>query len=493
MALIQKKNRPTSEDTPLGPPDLKVHDSIAETLRLARKEHGQDLRTVAQVLRIRYAYLEAIEEGDFDALPGIAYAIGFLRTYAEFLGLDGEEIIERYKRESQSGGPKLELTFPEPVGHNRIPGGAIVLIAVVLLGVAYGGWFYLSNQGKDIADLMPALPESLQAMISGGENGQDTVMPGTAPAVPGEPSGASFAGTEATTYMPPESAEAEAESDSAIETADPGMAGDASAPAQLAAPALAALEGVEPVPVFEISRNDAEMPEAAAPEAAEPMLAVPAPSPAPKLAPEVTEAVETAAVEVVKKAETPAETPTPAPAPAQEVAEVAEAAIEPTPRVAAPILPSLIEADISASTREYVPARANHTTQASSVEPMLDETVVIPAPPTSTRDLVLSSIRSPRTYGQNDANTRIVLRAVEDSWVQVRDHQDALLLTRVLRSGDTYYVPDRIGLTLLTGNAGGIAIEVDGVTLAPLGPVGAVRRQIALDPARLLDGTASPR
>jgi cytoskeleton protein RodZ len=124
---------------------------------------------------------------------------------------------------------------------------------------------------------------------------------------------------------------------------------------------------------------------------------------------------------------------------------------------------------------------------------MLDETVVIPAPPTSTRDLVLSSIRSPRTYGQNDANTRIVLRAVEDSWVQVRDHQDALLLTRVLRSGDTYYVPDRIGLTLLTGNAGGIAIEVDGVTLAPLGPVGAVRRQIALDPARLLDGTASPR
>jgi cytoskeleton protein RodZ len=161
--------------------------------------------------------------------------------------------------------------------------------------------------------------------------------------------------------------------------------------------------------------------------------------------------------------------------------------------VAAPILPSLIEADISASTREYVPARANHTTQASSVEPMLDETVVIPAPPTSTRDLVLSSIRSPRTYGQNDANTRIVLRAVEDSWVQVRDHQDALLLTRVLRSGDTYYVPDRIGLTLLTGNAGGIAIEVDGVTLAPLGPVGAVRRQIALDPARLLDGTASPR
>ena len=86
-----------------------------------------------------------------------------------------------------------------------------------------------------------------------------------------------------------------------------------------------------------------------------------------------------------------------------------------------------------------------------------------------------------------------MLHAVEDSWVQIRDRKEALLLTRVLRSGDTYYVPDRDGLTLLTGNAGGIAIEVDGVALAPLGPTGEVRRQIALDPARLLDGSALPR
>ncbi len=124
---------------------------------------------------------------------------------------------------------------------------------------------------------------------------------------------------------------------------------------------------------------------------------------------------------------------------------------------------------------------------------MLDETVVIPAPPTATRDLVLSTERLPRVYGESNLGTRVILRAVQDSWVQVRDRQDALLLTRVLRNGDTYYVPSQDGLTLLTGNAGGIVIEVDGVAVAPIGPIGAVRRQIALDPARLLDGTAQPR
>ena len=139
------------------------------------------------------------------------------------------------------------------------------------------------------------------------------------------------------------------------------------------------------------------------------------------------------------------------------------------------------------------PVRHATTASVGSIEPLLDETVVIPAPPTASRDLVLSTERLPRVYGESNLGTRIVLRALQDSWVQVRDRQDALLLTRVLRSGDTYYVPDQDGLTLLTGNAGGIAIEVDGVAVAPLGPLGAVRRQIALDPVRLLNGTALRR
>src|SRR3546814_7028276 len=85
-------------------------------------------------------------------------------------------------------------------------------------------------------------------------------------------------------------------------------------------------------------------------------------------------------------------------------------------------------------------------------------------------------------------DARIVLRAHQDAWVQVRDREGNLLLTRVLRVGDSYQVPNQADLTLLTGNAGGLEISVDGNPLPALGPVGAVRRNIPLDPAALLGG-----
>ena len=87
--------------------------------------------------------------------------------------------------------------------------------------------------------------------------------------------------------------------------------------------------------------------------------------------------------------------------------------------------------------------------------------------------------------------SRIVVRAKTDSWIQVRDSvANRLLLTRLLRAGDSYDAPDRAGLQLLTGNAGALEILVDGVTVPAIGPVGAVRRGVALDAGRLREGTA---
>jgi cytoskeleton protein RodZ len=54
-------------------------------------------------------------------------------------------------------------------------------------------------------------------------------------------------------------------------------------------------------------------------------------------------------------------------------------------------------------------------------------------------------------------------------------------------------VPDRPGLTLLTGNAGALEVLVDGEAVPAIGPKGQVRRDIALDPERLKSGTAAPR
>ncbi|MDF2764849.1 MAG: hypothetical protein K0S81_1843, partial [Rhodospirillales bacterium] len=64
------------------------------------------------------------------------------------------------------------------------------------------------------------------------------------------------------------------------------------------------------------------------------------------------------------------------------------------------------------------------------------------------------------------------------------------ILIRTLQAGETLDVPAQPGLTLFTGNAGGLDIVLDGRPLPSLGPVGAVRRGISLDPEALRGGQA---
>ncbi|MGF1611256.1 MAG: helix-turn-helix domain-containing protein, partial [Kiloniellales bacterium] len=145
-------------------PEIGSYESVADLLRRTREQYGEDLRSVAEALRIRYVHLLAIEEGRFRDLPGSTYALGFVRSYAEFLGLDGPEIVERFKDEVAELNRKTQLVFPTPVPEGKVPGGALILISVILLGAAYGAWSYLSRPGVTIADLIPPVPEHLQSL-----------------------------------------------------------------------------------------------------------------------------------------------------------------------------------------------------------------------------------------------------------------------------------------------------------------------------------------
>jgi cytoskeleton protein RodZ len=109
------------------------------------------------------------------------------------------------------------------------------------------------------------------------------------------------------------------------------------------------------------------------------------------------------------------------------------------------------------------------------------DTVAIPTAPTDTS--------APRAFGET-SGARIVIRATADSWVQVRDGSGGVIFTRVMRTGDSYNVPNRSGLSLYTGSAGALEFTVDGKTAPSVGQPGTVRRDITLDPDRLLAGTA---
>jgi cytoskeleton protein RodZ len=89
------------------------------------------------------------------------------------------------------------------------------------------------------------------------------------------------------------------------------------------------------------------------------------------------------------------------------------------------------------------------------------------------------------------ATARVVLQARLESWVQIVGPDNATLFTKVLRAGEFYSVPAQSGLSLITGNAGGLDIWLDGRKLMPLGPIGVVRRSITLDPGKLREAVAT--
>ncbi len=82
---------------------------IGEVLKQARARAGLDIRAVEEQTKIRVKYLRALEDEEWEALPNSAYAKGFLRTYAQVLGLDGEAMVDAYRRQVERG--RTDPTF----------------------------------------------------------------------------------------------------------------------------------------------------------------------------------------------------------------------------------------------------------------------------------------------------------------------------------------------------------------------------------------------
>lgn len=133
-------------------------------LRAARERLTWPLPDAAAALRIRTAYLEALEDGDLHRLPGTAFALGFLRSYASALGLDPEEMLRRFKAEAAEVSHRTELAFPAPVPERGLPVGAVVLLGMVLAVGAYTGWYKLSGEGRLPAETPTAIPERLASL-----------------------------------------------------------------------------------------------------------------------------------------------------------------------------------------------------------------------------------------------------------------------------------------------------------------------------------------
>lgn len=149
-------------------------------LRAARQRLGWPIEYVSAALRIRLPHLEALEEGRIDLLPGNAYAVGFLRTYARALGLDPDEIVRRFKAEASEVNRRTELIFPAPMPQRGVPAGAVILLGVVLAIGAYAGWYRLSGEGRLPPETVAPVPERLATLA-------EQAIPPSPPATPPAP------------------------------------------------------------------------------------------------------------------------------------------------------------------------------------------------------------------------------------------------------------------------------------------------------------------
>lgn len=121
----------------------EVAREIGRRLREARLAQGETVEAIADHLRIRQAYVEALEAGELDRIPGRPYVVGFLRSYGTYLGLPGDELVAELKSSSARVAPPPQLVYREPIAESR-RGTAVMLTASALLAAAvYGGYYMI--------------------------------------------------------------------------------------------------------------------------------------------------------------------------------------------------------------------------------------------------------------------------------------------------------------------------------------------------------------
>jgi cytoskeleton protein RodZ len=395
-----------------------LRPTVGDELRLRRGEAGQTIQDVSEAVRIQRRYLEALEDGRLEDLPGTVYALGFLRTYAEYFGFNGDEFVTRFKEETEGQRREQEYSLPEPIEEARVPTAAIVIVAIVLAVGAYVAWYSLRPQDAEVTGAVPEVPAHLATVA-------EETAPAPAPAVSApEPE-----------PQPVVTAPVEPEAESPV-----GMAASPGEPAVAEAPAAVI---------------EAEVP------------------PAPESPPATVETTEIP-VAPAEPATPVAEAP-PAQAPPAEVSPTAEAP------------PAEVSSTAEAPPAEAQPAEASPPVEVAAVTP--PETVEIDTP---SAPVVEEAPHVPQTFGAGGTDSRIVITAAEDSWVEVADAEGNRLLSRTMRTGDSYRVPNREGLVFVTGNAGGLKITVDGAPAPAIGDIGVVRKNVKLDPELLKQGRAWP-
>ena len=150
---------------------------IGSLLQKARRKRKIKISRAVEDLRIPKKYLYAFENNDLTPFPSPAYAVGFLKNYAEYLGLDAAPLVDDLK--DHIGHEPLDdslLRTLEVPGRPLLPIVALVLLVILILVGAYFAWVYFKGNSFDQA-INEELPAHLAAFLVPEED------PNTSPAI----------------------------------------------------------------------------------------------------------------------------------------------------------------------------------------------------------------------------------------------------------------------------------------------------------------------
>jgi hypothetical protein len=161
---------------------------IGSSLRDARLRQGLDFPELEERTKIRSKYLRALEEERFDILPAPTYVRGFLRAYADALGLDGQPFVDEYNSRFAIGdedAPVRARRVPQPRSsrggrESRLAVLTLLAIAIVT-ALVIAAWRFGGPEGETVPGLeseraAPALPAAGQARLVIAATGGATWM-----------------------------------------------------------------------------------------------------------------------------------------------------------------------------------------------------------------------------------------------------------------------------------------------------------------------------
>lgn len=153
------------KDLPVEELEQMASEEIGEALRRTRLHYGKTIPDIEKALRIRASQIDAIECGDIDRLPGRVYAIGFVRSYAEYLGLDGGQVVQLFKAQYMDGPDKQALSFPMSVAETKTPAIWLIVFCLLLASAAFVYFHKRSEIDRSVVRIVEPVPESLQEHV----------------------------------------------------------------------------------------------------------------------------------------------------------------------------------------------------------------------------------------------------------------------------------------------------------------------------------------